>query len=146
MSAFAIYRLPHADHATLIQQTEGEPAEYHLCSELNGKRGFVVAPFQVTAQQPILLIRPDKVEIIEHGTLNIEHDLRINQAAANTIAMSPIAIIAPFSLRCWPLFRRFSPKAIIRPNHTTGCGNLTGSPKTTSSIQPINNAIGLIMT
>ena len=73
MSAFAIYRLPHADHATLIQQTEGEPAEYHLCSELNGKRGFVVAPFQVTAQQPILLIRPDKVEIIEHGTLNIEH-------------------------------------------------------------------------
>jgi isochorismate synthase len=72
MSAYAIYRLPHADHATLIQQTEGEPAEYLSCKELNGKHGFVVAPFQVTAQQPILLIRPDKVEIIEHGTLNIE--------------------------------------------------------------------------
>ena len=65
MSAYAIYRLPHADHATLIQQTEGEPAEYQLCSELNGKRGFVVAPFQVTTQQPILLIRPDVVNFLE---------------------------------------------------------------------------------
>ena len=65
MSAYAIYRLPHADHATLIQQTEGEPSEYQLCSELNGKRGFVVAPFQVTVQQPILLIRPDVVNFLE---------------------------------------------------------------------------------
>ena len=67
MSAYAIYRLPHADHVTLIQQTEGEPSEYQSCSELNGKRGFVVAPFQVTAQQPILLIRPDIIETIESG-------------------------------------------------------------------------------
>ena len=69
MSAYAIYRLPHADHATLIQQTEGEPVEFLSCIELNGKQGFVVAPFQVTAQQPILLIRPDKVEIfsVESG-------------------------------------------------------------------------------
>ncbi|MBR7029927.1 MAG: isochorismate synthase [Prevotella sp.] len=65
MSAYAIYRLPHADRATLIQQTEGEPSEYQLCSELNGKRGFVVAPFQVTVQQPILLIRPDVVNFLE---------------------------------------------------------------------------------
>ncbi len=62
MSAFAIYRLPHEDYATLVQQTEGEPAEFLSCTELNGKHGFVVAPFEVTAQQPILLIRPDKVE------------------------------------------------------------------------------------
>ena len=62
MSAFAIYRLPHEDCATLVQQTEGEPAEFLSCTELNGKHGFVVAPFEVTAQQPILLIRPDKVE------------------------------------------------------------------------------------
>ena len=67
MNAFAIYRLPHADYATLIQQTEGEPAEYHLCSELNGKRGFIVAPFEVTEQQPILVIRPDEVRSVECG-------------------------------------------------------------------------------
>ena len=65
MSAYAIFRLPYAEEATLIQQTEGEPAELLSCTELNGKSGFVVAPFQITAQQPILLIRPDKVEVIE---------------------------------------------------------------------------------
>ena len=62
MSAYAIYRLPHEDHATLVQQTEGEPAEFLSCTELNGRQGFVVAPFEVTSQQSILLIRPDRVE------------------------------------------------------------------------------------
>ena len=62
MSAYAIYRLPHEDHATLIRQTEGEPVELLSLTELNGRQGFVVAPFEVTAQQPILLIRPDEVE------------------------------------------------------------------------------------
>lgn len=65
MSAYAIYRLPHEDCATLVQQTEGEPAEFLSCTELNGRYGFVVAPFEVTAQQPILLIRPDRVESLE---------------------------------------------------------------------------------
>ena len=65
MTAFALYRLPHEDHATLIRQTEGEPAELLSCAELNGRRGFVVAPFQISEKQPILLIRPDSVESIE---------------------------------------------------------------------------------
>jgi len=65
--AFAFYRLPYAKEATLVQQTEGEPAEYLSCTELNGKSGFVIAPFQITAQQPILLIRPDKVEHVSVG-------------------------------------------------------------------------------
>lgn len=70
MTAYAIYRLPHEDHATLIRQIDGEPAEYLSCAELNGRKGFVVAPFEVTAQQPILLIRPDEVErvsLVESG-------------------------------------------------------------------------------
>ena len=62
MPAYAIYRLPHASYCTKIEQTEGEPAELMSCVELNGKEGFVVAPFEIKAQQPILLIRPDKVE------------------------------------------------------------------------------------
>jgi len=67
MTAYAIYRLPHEDHATLIRQTDGEPEEYRSCAELNGRRGFVVVPFEVTAQQPILLIRPDEVERVSVG-------------------------------------------------------------------------------
>ena len=59
--SFAIYRLPHSDVATYIQQTAGEPAELHSCTELNGRSGFVVAPFEITDAQPIVLIRPDEV-------------------------------------------------------------------------------------
>ena len=57
MSAYAIYRLPHEDHATLIRQTEGNPVELHSLTELNGEQGFVVAPFEVKANQPILVIQ-----------------------------------------------------------------------------------------
>ena len=57
MSAYAIYRLPHEDHATQIRQTEGEPVELSTLTELNGRSGFVVAPFEVTDSQPILVIQ-----------------------------------------------------------------------------------------
>ena len=69
--AFSIYRLPHDNHATLIRQMEGEPAELYACSELNGKEGFVLAPFDITEGQPILLIRPDEVETINLCNLSL---------------------------------------------------------------------------
>jgi isochorismate synthase len=72
MSAFAIYRLPFADHCIRVEQTDGEPAELHSCTELNGRSGFVVAPFDITPEQPILLIRPDKVENVEFRTESVE--------------------------------------------------------------------------
>ena len=64
MPAYAIYRLPHEDHATLIRQTEGEPVELLSLTELNGRQGFVVAPFEVTAQQPILVIQGDETKVV----------------------------------------------------------------------------------
>ncbi len=65
MSTFALYRLPHADHCFRVEQTEGEPLRLQSCADLNGRQGFVVAPFHVTDAEPILLIRPDKVERLE---------------------------------------------------------------------------------
>ena len=65
MAGFAVYRLPYAQQATLVRQTEGEPMELYSCQDLNGRQGFVVAPFEVTPEQPILLIRPDEVEQID---------------------------------------------------------------------------------
>ena len=62
MSGFAIYRLPHADTATIVRQKDGLPAELPSCTDLNGRSGFVVAPFEVRSDQPILIIRPDEVE------------------------------------------------------------------------------------
>ena len=66
MSAYAIYRLPHEDHATLIRQTEGNPMELHSLTELNGKQGFVVAPFEVRANQPVVLIQGEVTRMACH--------------------------------------------------------------------------------
>ena len=75
MSAYAIYRLPHEDHATLIRQTEGVPKELHSLTELNGKQGFVIAPFEVKRDQPVLLIQ-GKTNVISltKGQKDIRHN------------------------------------------------------------------------
>ncbi len=72
MSAYAIYRLPHENHATLIRQSEGEPMQLHSLTELNGKQGFVVAPFEVKADQPLVLIQgmPGQVSLDDKVSLD----------------------------------------------------------------------------
>ena len=42
-------------------QHEGEPLKLKSYTELNGKHGFVMAPFAVSPDQPILLIEADEV-------------------------------------------------------------------------------------
>lgn len=71
---FAVYRLPHEDYATLVSQTGGEPVELQSCADLNGQRGFVVAPFEVKSGQPIVVIRPDEVsrQEIQPSTLHLQ--------------------------------------------------------------------------
>ncbi len=61
MICYAYYRLPHAEQCFKIEQTEGEPLRLTSLTELNGRQGFVVAPFRVTSAEPILLLRPDRV-------------------------------------------------------------------------------------
>ena len=58
-SAFAFYRLPFADHYVRI---EGSTRELGSCTLLNGCSGFVIAPFQVKTDQPIVVIEPETVE------------------------------------------------------------------------------------
>ncbi len=61
MSSFALFRLPYQQQVTLVMQTSGEPLEVTSCMELSGKTGFVVAPFALSDERPILVIRPDVV-------------------------------------------------------------------------------------
>ena len=61
MTAFAYYRLPCEHHATFVAQHVGEPEILSSVAELNGKEGFVIAPFQPSAECPVVLIRPDEV-------------------------------------------------------------------------------------
>lgn len=60
-SAYALYRLPHAKRYVKVQ---GATQEIASCALLNGHSGFVIAPFQVTQEQPIVMIEPEQVELI----------------------------------------------------------------------------------
>lgn len=55
-TAFALYRLPHANHYIRV---EGTPRQFTSCAMLNGQQGFVVAPFQISPEQPIVVIAPE---------------------------------------------------------------------------------------
>ncbi|MGN0069740.1 MAG: isochorismate synthase [Prevotella sp.] len=65
MTGFACFRLPHANRYTVITQTEGLPAELNSCESLDGQQGFVFAPFTISEQSPLILIRPDRTETYE---------------------------------------------------------------------------------
>ena len=65
MTGFALYRLPHEQQVTLVEQTEDTPEELSSCKALNGRKGFVVAPFSIDQDHPLVLIRPDHVEVLD---------------------------------------------------------------------------------
>ena len=56
---FALYRLPWTDEPILVFQKEGEVETLHALHELNGKEGFVFAPFCPDTSHPVLLIKPE---------------------------------------------------------------------------------------
>ena len=45
---FAVYRIPGEKVPRLLTQAEGEVRLIYDLKELNGQRGFVIAPFQVS--------------------------------------------------------------------------------------------------
>ncbi len=61
MNSFALYRLPFGQTVTLVRQSEGSPRQLEGCRDLNGRSGFVVAPFAVSESCPLLLISADSV-------------------------------------------------------------------------------------
>lgn len=64
MTAFAYYRLPYLHHATYVEQHGGRLEVLSSVAELNGKEGFVIAPFSPSSDCPVLLIHPDKSKLI----------------------------------------------------------------------------------
>lgn len=58
-SSFALYRLPWTDECTLVLQTHGEAEALDDITCLNGKSGFVIAPFRLSEEHPLMLIHPD---------------------------------------------------------------------------------------
>ena len=67
MVSFAYYRLPYLHHATYVAQHEGQPEVLQSVAELNGKEGFVIAPFAPSSDCPVLLIHPDESRLLSTG-------------------------------------------------------------------------------
>ena len=83
MSSIAYYRLPHAEHFIRLEQTQGEPEVLTRLTELNGREGFVMAPFTIDAAHPIVLMHPDKVQeenINESDPCSCQRDGRLMDA------------------------------------------------------------------
>lgn len=62
MTSYALIRQPHDTRAFRLTQTSGEPEEIASFDALNGRSGFVFAPFMPSPACPILLLRPDECE------------------------------------------------------------------------------------
>ncbi len=60
MTHTVLYRLPHASRYTLLRQHAGTPETGHSLAWLNGRSGFVVAPFAPSAECPVVLLHPDE--------------------------------------------------------------------------------------
>ena len=82
MSAFVFYRLPYKQEYTLVMQNDDDPEELYSIDELNGKTGFVIAPFDATETCPILLMRPDIVKSFRLKTEKEEEVKVENKEAA----------------------------------------------------------------
>ena len=60
--SFVYYRLPHTNKA-YRNKLDSEPEEFASLTELNGRRGFVIAPFCPDSQCPILLLNTEWEEV-----------------------------------------------------------------------------------
>lgn len=58
---FSIYRIPDEKTMIFALQQNGVPECFENIEDLTGKTGFVVAPFNVTADSPVILMHPDVV-------------------------------------------------------------------------------------
>lgn len=58
-ATFVLFRRPSESTFRFIMQSHGFPAIFHDIEQLDGKSGFVVAPFLPDKSTPVLLIRPD---------------------------------------------------------------------------------------
>ena len=69
--SFVYFRLPHTSQVYRNRTTK-EPEEIASLAELNGRRGFVIAPFAPSADSPILLLEADfePVDVIDDCPLD----------------------------------------------------------------------------
>ena len=75
---YVCYRLPEQKEYIRLEQHEGEPQALKSVKDLNGRKGFIFAPFQPSEETPVWLLQPDSSErkAVEEGEFehSEEHD------------------------------------------------------------------------
>ena len=93
MTDFALFREPHAKHATRYVQVQGEAQCLPNYGALNHAEGFVFAPFAIDDDCPLLVIAPDKVEQLDVEThvSNIAHNTSIDKLTSISDNQQPVS-------------------------------------------------------
>lgn len=90
---FALYRLPWTDECYLVLQTSGEVEQPVGIQELNGKKGFVMAPFRISEEHPLVVIRPDATaydwDEISETLSSLENDHALSAATTPPSKATP---------------------------------------------------------
>jgi len=85
--SFSVYRLPECKVVTLVMQQEGVPEYLRSLTELNGKEGFVIAPFHLSIKTPLVLLHPDLMIEGESRILdflqNVDLEPEVEQSFSN---------------------------------------------------------------
>lgn len=65
--SFAIYRIPGEEEPRFVMQASGSARLLYNIEDLNEQQGFVIAPFRVSRECPIVLIRRDYSELPDNS-------------------------------------------------------------------------------
>ena len=101
MNSFALFRLPYEQVVTRVVQHDRQPVAGQVFSDVYRQKGFVFAPFAVSDDCPLLLIRADEVckcpldELIFHGALS---DGTFNKLVLSRCSHVSGSTVSPFHL------------------------------------------------
>ena len=79
--SFALWRIPGNETIHFRMQSYGTPDLLGSYTELNGRSGFVIAPFHISDKHPIVLIQPDCMDLPEDILETPQDDIEVFQQA-----------------------------------------------------------------
>ncbi len=93
--SFALWRIP-GESPRFAMQTSGSARILYHIEELDEQSGFVIAPFHVSKQHPIVLIRPDIQKLPPDEETKVSYagnfcSVLVEQAPANRVYACSIA-------------------------------------------------------
>jgi len=89
MTDFALFRTPNETFATRFIQTSGRAEAVGRYTLLNHAEGFVFAPFAISKDCPILVIRPDVVERVELTTRGVLPQQSASSSRSTAVPVTP---------------------------------------------------------